>query len=66
MVRMKFGHFLLSNPQEIDLNRSPAFLTSDDFIKSNEIFQNKMADFLSNRSFCFNDLMISSEHKKST
>ena len=46
---------------------SPAILTSDDFIRSNEIVRNKMADlfFKSNWPFCSNNLMISSERKKS-
>ena len=42
------------------LDESPALLTSDDFIRSNE-----MADLCSNQPFCSNDLIISSEHKNS-
>ena len=49
-----------------ELYRSPAFLTSDNFVSSNEIVRNKMADLLSNPPFCSNDLMISSECKKNS
>ena len=45
------------------LDPSPAFLTSDDFIRSNEI----MAELLSKQQFYSDDLdlLISLEHKKS-
>ena len=47
------------------LDPSPALLTSDDFVTSNEKYEKKMADLLSNQPFCSNNLMISSEHRKS-
>ena len=40
------------------LDQSPAFLTSDYFIRSNEIVI-KMADLSNNQPFCSDDLMIS-------
>ena len=46
---------------------SPAFLTSDDFIRSNEIIGTKWLIYylLSYQPFCTDDLMISLECKKS-
>ena len=44
------------------LDQSPAILTSDDFIRSNEIIRTKWPIYVViNRPFCSNDLMISSE-----
>ena len=43
------------------IDGSPAFLTSDDFIRCNEYIrttQNKLADLLGNQPFCSNVLMI--------
>ena len=52
------------NPSKfaILLDRSPVFLTSDDFIRSNEIIRTKWPIY---EVICHFILMISSERKKS-
>ena len=46
------------------LDRSPAFPTSDDFIRSNEIVRTKRLIYKVISTFVSNNLMISSERKK--
>ena len=46
----------------IHVDQSPVFLTSDDFIRSNEVIRTKWPNYVvCNQSFCSNNLMISSE-----
>ena len=48
------------------IDQSPAILTSDNFMRSNEIIWTKWQNYLSsNWPFCYNNLIISSEHKNS-
>ena len=44
------------------VGRSPVFLTTEYFIRPNEIVRTKWTNLSSNQPFCSNDLMISSEH----
>ena len=46
------------------LDRSPAFPTSDDFIRSNEIVRTKRLIYKVISNFVSNNLMLSSERKK--
>ena len=46
------------------LDRSPAFLTSNDFVTSIKSSE-KIAGLPSHQPFCSNDIMISSERKNS-
>ena len=47
------------------LDRSPAFLTSNDFVTSIKSSE-KIAGLPSHQPFCSNDIIITSEHKKSS
>ena len=46
------------------IDRSPAILTSDDFIRSNEIIRIN-GQIIKSLAFCSYNLMISSEYKNS-